>query len=474
MIKVTELIGSANSRIEDFRRLRELGLICLNGEFFPSVHYPPITMYPPISEDELFKDYRVPDDGLFVVYAHIPFCLKQCVFCHYPVKIGELPEEKERYLNMLEREMDIYINRLGLKVIRARSILVGGGTPTYLTPAQLERFLRFFTNRVDLSHCTQFSYDVDPTTLLGTEGSERLRIMKQYGVNRLTIGLQSLDDNILKKMNRYHTAEEAIESVEQSRKAGFKVNIEFIYGYPGQSLESWIDTVEQATTLGVEEIQLYRLKIIPYGDHTGFIVNEFSETSEEFLSIEQALMMKQVAILILERKGYKENLRRVFTRNPDDFSHYADDQCCKLANQVGFGLTAFHSLRDRFGLNTLDFQKYYSLIENGRLPLDRGLIRTEDDQVRWCIILPLKNRRVYKKFYQLQTGVSLESVFRRKIERLKKFGLLSEDDTGLGLTALGAFFADEVCHQFHHPNYMPFPRTAYSQGELNPYHDCQP
>jgi len=470
MIK-SELIKPAEERVKDLKRLQKAGLISLHGDFFPSVHYPPITMYPPISEENLFNGYHNPPDNRFDIYVHIPFCIQQCVFCHYPVKIGELPEEKDYYLNILEKEMDIYMKRLGLQTIKVRSILVGGGTPTYLSPGQLKRFLDYFAARVDLNICTQFSYDVDPPTVLGPDGAERLKIMRDYGVDRLTIGVQSLNNQTLKEMNRPHTAEDAIKSIEESRKAGFKINIEFIYGYPGQTLENWTELMERAVTLGTEEIQLYHLKIVPYGDHTGAIKEQFAKHPDEFVPAEKAIMMKQIAITILSENGYNENLRRVFTKSRQDYSHYADNQCFKLFDQIGFGLTAFSSLRDRFGLNTQCFDKYYSLIEEGKLPVNRGLVRKKDDQLRWCLILPLKNRVVFKKWYQKKTGVSLDKIFRKKIENLKKFGLLTEDDKMLKFTKLGAFFADEVCEQFHHPNYMPFPKTAYAAGEFNPYNN---
>jgi oxygen-independent coproporphyrinogen-3 oxidase len=143
-------IEEAQARIGDFQALQALGLLCKDGDFFPSVHYPPITMYPPLTEEALFEGYTLPQDGLFNVYAHIPFCQRRCVFCHYPLKLGnKQTEEKDRYLGALEKEMDIYMNRLGIEKIYARSILVGGGTPTFLTVAQLRRFLDSFTTRVE-------------------------------------------------------------------------------------------------------------------------------------------------------------------------------------------------------------------------------------------------------------------------------------------------------------------------------------
>jgi len=466
----SDLIPSAEERLREFKELQKAGLICLDGDFLPSVHYPPITMYPPISQEALFEGYENPEDKKFSIYAHIPFCKKCCTFCHYPNKYGDRhEEEKDHYLGVLEKELDIYLRVLGLEKILARSILIGGGTPTFLTPAQIERFLHFFTSRVDLTHCTQFNYDVDPQTIIGPEGIERLEIMKSYGVDRLTIGIQSLDDAILDRMNRHHSAKEAIESVNVAKEMGFQLNIEFIYGHPGQSFESWVRDMELAVALGVEEIQIYRIKIIPYGDKTGVITKEFAKGERDFVPIEEVFRMKQAAVSILAQNGYYENLRRVYSKERKHYSHYAHDQCCNLFDQIGLGLSAFSSLRDRFGLNTQYFEEYYRSIEQGKLPLNRGLVRSLDDQLRWHIILPLKNRDVLKKQFKERTGVSLDEVFRGKIEKLKKYDLVRENDKKLELTDRGGFFADEVCQVFHHPRYMPFPQTAYSDGELNPH-----
>src|SRR5262249_28841930 len=137
-IDVEQAIARARSRLDDLDRMRELGVVAKSADFSPSgVHYPPITKYAPISEDEMFESYTVPADGRLDVYAHIPFCKTRCTFCHYPLKLGpKMVEEKDRYLAALEKEMDLYLRRLGLDRITPRSILVGGGTPTFLTPDQ--------------------------------------------------------------------------------------------------------------------------------------------------------------------------------------------------------------------------------------------------------------------------------------------------------------------------------------------------
>jgi oxygen-independent coproporphyrinogen-3 oxidase len=468
--RVRELTGKAKGRVEDFKRFQEAGMIPKHGDFFAAgIHYPPITMYSPITQEEMFKNYTLPPDGSFDVYVHIPFCIKRCLFCHYPSLYRASDAKKDVYLDALEREMDIYMNVLNIEKIHVRSALIGGGTPTDLTPSQLKRFLDFFCKRVDLSKCRQFNYDVDPATLVGTDGIERLRIMRDYGVDRLTIGVQSLNDDILKRMNRSHDAQTAIESVENSMQLDYQINLEFIFGHPGQTPAKWIEDLEKALALDTPEIQFYRLKVEPYGDLEGSLKKFRHYHPDEIPVPEDAILMKQIAVKLLAEHGYHENLRRVFTKEKSAISLYAFNQCCQLLDEIGFGLTAFSSLRDRFILNTQYFEEYYRKIESSKLPLNRGLVRSKEQQMRWATALPLKNYFIRKKRFQQVTGVSIDDVFQEKFSVLKDFGLISEDDRKYELTRLGAFFADEVVQQFYEKKYIPFPETDYADGPLNPY-----
>ncbi|MGE5402270.1 MAG: coproporphyrinogen-III oxidase family protein [Ignavibacteriales bacterium] len=472
--KVRDYYYRAQERLNQFRMFKQSGLIPLHGNFYPAgVHYPPIVKYPAVTQEEIFRNYALPEDNKLDIYVHIPFCLKRCVFCHYPSLYHASDSLKDTYLDALEKEMDIYMKFLGMDYIRARSILVGGGTPTDLTPAQLKRFLVYFTRRVDLSKCTQFNYDVDPNTIVGPEGAERLKIMRDYGVDRLTIGIQSLNDYILRIMNRAHDVQTAIESVIRAQESGYQLNIEFIYGYPGQTIENWIEVMEKAVALQTGEIQLYRLKIEAYGDQQGKIKN-FSERHQDAMpSPEETILMKQIAIDLLEDNGYKENLRRVFTKKRASISQYAFNQCCQLFDEIGLGITAFSSLRDRFILNTQYFEEYYRSIANNRLPLNRGIYRSPDQQIRWAIILPLKNYFIQKNRFLERTGVPVTEVFQEKFSLLKDYGLLTETDRRIELTKTGAFFADDIVQQFFEKDLIPYPAQDYAEGVFNPYNKLE-
>ena len=462
-----ELIAVAQRRLKDVSDLKEMGLLPLDGQFFPSVHYPPITMYDTFSEEAFLSGYKTPADGRWVIYVHIPFCPSRCAFCHYPVTISSSEQTQSAYLDLLFKEIDMWRERLGVERFSARSVLIAGGTPTHLSPRLFRHFHEEFARRVDLTDCTQIAYDVHPNTLLGQAGSERLQVMRDYGSERLTIGIQSFDNHILDHMNRQHTARECHDSIKACRKAGYEdICIEFIYGYPTQSMQTWQDTLRTAISTGVEEIQLYRLKIVPYGDARGPIEREFDRHPERFPSLEESLLMKQVGMDLLADHGYNETLTRVFSKDPKYYSHYAWDQCCETRDCIGFGLSTFSSLRDRFCITPDSMQEYTNKVLAGRLPLNRGLVRNRDDQLRWHVILPLKNSRVVKADYEQIMGVPMERIFRHELDMLAAHDLLLEDDERVTLTPRGRFFADEVCCQFHHPRYMPFPRENYADGPL--------
>jgi oxygen-independent coproporphyrinogen-3 oxidase len=464
-------IQLANERFEQYKHLQARGFICLEDDFLPAVHYPAITMYPPGTADTIIDaSYRPPADGRYVVYVHLPFCIKCCTFCHYPNIYGEAEAEKERYLDALKIEMNLWRDKLGVAKIPARSVLIGGGTPTFLTPRQLERFLKDFTDCFDLSTNRQFNYDVDPVTLLGETGRERLDILQAYGVDRLTIGVQAMDNEILKRMNRHHDVQQNREAIEICKARGIQLDIEFIFGYPGQTLELWYDELLRAIDLGTDEIQFYRLKVIPYGDRIGTITRKVAHHDEELVSIQDTVRMKSMAATVPADFGYHEHLlRRVYAKEKRFYSRYAYDQCCNLVDTIGIGLTAFSSLNDRFGLNTQTFEEYYDHIGRREIPINRGLIRNHDQQMRWNTILPLKNHFLRKQDFKRNTGVDFDSVFRDKRGVLRDAGLIEETNEKMELTSLGKFFADEVAHQFYHPDFAPFPSTSYVDGDLSPH-----
>jgi len=464
-MSIQRWIDQAQQQLDAFNveKIRATGILPDQGaKFFPVIGYPPLTMFTPMDQTSVFKDFSSRETRPMIAYVHIPFCPSRCTFCHWITKTKSKSEEVDIYLDYLEKEMILYKTNLGYDAIPVESVLIGGGTPTYLTAKQMARFLAFFTKHFDLSRCTQFSVEAEPKTLLGQAGLEKLTIMKEYGVQRISMGVQSFDNDILAYMGRVHSRQDTLDAIKQIRMAGIEnIFIDLIYAYPNQSLSSWVESMLTAVRLDIEGYQLYRLRMKQHGDRQGNIINQVKKNPTKLPSTDDILLMKSLGIVLSKAHDFDEYQTRIFAKNPDDISHYLRDWCCRLTDVVGVGVSSWSNIRGVFALNVgdQDLSQYYSLIDQGKVAINRGKLRTRDDEVRRSFILPLKNMKVSKSFFHTSVGVPLTTYFDEQINYLKGLGLLDENDSHVWLTDSGRFFADEVCTQFFNPDYLPFPEV---------------
>lgn len=444
--------------------VRNTGILPERGEkFFPVIGYPPLTMFGDMDEGPLFANFQSRPANPISAYVHIPFCPTRCTFCHWITKTKSKSDEVDVYLDYLDREMALYKSKMGVDRIPIRSVLFGGGTPTYPSATQMRRMLESFHSHYDLSQCTQFSMEAEPATLIGPEGDERLRVMKEFGVQRISLGVQSFDDDVLRYMGRSHTHAETLASIENIRRFGFdNIFIDLIYGYPGQTVENWAKNMLQAVDLGIEGYQLYRLRIKAHGDRPGNIIRQFNKNPDRFHRADDIFIMKYLGKAISEEHGYGEHQRRVFAKNKSVISHYLYDWGVNLTDVVGVGVSSWSNLRGVFSQNVGDqsLESYYALIDQGKVSVNRGKIRTFDDEARRSFLIPLKNGYVDKQAYFARTKVHATDYFADEITWLKSLGMMVEDEQFIRLTPRGAFFADEVTTQFFDPNYFPFPEVA--------------
>ncbi|MCZ7586565.1 MAG: coproporphyrinogen III oxidase family protein [Deltaproteobacteria bacterium] len=459
------LVERANARIAEWHvdGLAAAGILPPADRYMPVITYPPITMYPPTEPETVFNDDVNPPPLPSTAYVHIPFCPFQCHFCHWVKRIGSNSREVDDYLDTLAMEMDLVVRRLGVDRLALSSVLFGGGTPTYLSPAQTERVMTDFTRRFDVSGARQFSVEAEPGSILGDEGFEKLRVLRSFGVNRISMGVQSFDDDILGRMRREHTAKEALLAIGQIRRAGIEsISIDLIYAYPGLTVESWIDTMNTALDSGADALHLYRLRVNRHGDIQGRILAEYKKRIDEFPGVETIRLMKALGQVMSEERGFGQHFTRIFARSPEHVTQFMMDYCCRLTNVVGLGISSWSNYHRTFTQNVgNDFARYRERVRSGRLPIDRGLCRDTETEARRSLISPLKNNRLYKEHFQKRLGFAAEEHFAPELARLKNLGLVDEDDESIFLTSRGRFFADETVMQLHERRYLPLPEVAH-------------
>ena len=191
------------------------------------------------------------------LYIHIPFCMKKCNYCDFlsfPHNY-DTGESMELYISALINEMELVKKQFS---ISAKTIFIGGGTPSclpeHLLQILLEAIYRYFVTDA----LQEYTIELNPGTITWA----KLQLMRNYGINRLSIGVQSDTVEQLKLLGRIHSFSEAQETVQMARRLGFKnINLDFMYGIPGQTLDMWRDTLQAALELNPEHLSLYQLKI---------------------------------------------------------------------------------------------------------------------------------------------------------------------------------------------------------------------
>ncbi len=465
MPKADHWIALARQQLEDLKinELVEAQVLPEGKRFFPTITYPPQTMYPPATPETVFDSDPGRDGIPYAVYVHIPFCASRCSYCHWVKIIDPDTAVVDDYLETLALDMKNAVARLGRDSLPASTILFGGGTPTLLTPPQMERLLKSFTTTFDLTNCRQFSYEAEPASICGELGKERLKVLKSFGVDRISLGVQSYDDDVLRMMGRPHSAAQVQESVENIRKAGIdSICIDLIYGYPGLTEESWIRCLETAIASGVDAWHLYRLRILRHGDVQGPILELFKDRPEAFPTVDRIRLMKMLGVVLSEDSGFNQHFTRIFARGREHVTQFMWDYCCNVTNVIGTGPSAWANYHRTFTLNVgSDFALYRAMVRDGRLPIDRGMYRDAETDARRCLIAPLKNSKVIKKAFTERTGLDAGEHFGPELARLDGMGLLQQDADAIWLTDRGRFFADEVMMQLYQKRYVKFPEVVH-------------
>lgn len=235
------------------------------------------------------------------IYVHVPFCVKRCPYCGFFSSSCGRSGYKDRiseYFDLLEKELDLRARQAGAPYF-VDSVYFGGGTPSLADPELFERLLDRIAGRFSIAPDAEISMEANPGTL--TE--ERLKAYRRAGVNRLSIGLQSFDEDILRTLGRIHTAEDFTRSYDDAREAGFdNINADLMFGIPGQTLRSWEDNVTKLVSMLPEHVSFYSLQI---EEGTKFY-HDYKMGDMAPVTDEEDREMYHSAISILRNHGYSQ------------------------------------------------------------------------------------------------------------------------------------------------------------------------
>jgi oxygen-independent coproporphyrinogen-3 oxidase len=365
-------------------------------------------------------------DPIRHLYVHIPFCARICPYCAF-YKARANHSETERFCHALLREL---VEKAGELEIVPETIFFGGGTPTALTTPQLELLLGGFRAQLNLSALREWTMEANP----GSVSARKARVLKKLGVNRLSVGVQSWDDDLLKLLGREHDSKQAEESFRILREAGFEnMNVDLMFGLPGQTIEQWRATLEKTIALQPEHVSAYCLT---YEEDTEFFLRhargEFRQDSdadgeffEEAMSILQKAGYDHYEISNYARPGFSSQHNRAYWSGKD---------------YLGIGPSAFSTVGMERWQNIADYREYA-----GRVFDCRSCIDTTED-----LTPEMKRAETIALSLRTNSGVSAATLepFMKQAREFVELGLLRQSNGSFILTAAGKSVADSVAEAF--------------------------
>ncbi|MDY2685245.1 MAG: radical SAM family heme chaperone HemW [Selenomonadaceae bacterium] len=363
------------------------------------------------------------------IYIHIPFCRQKCLYCDFASYAGR-EEDRAAYLQALEKEMRERVPRYLAKWGAPRTIYLGGGTPTALKPGQMAGLFDVLADILHGAYPSEWTVEVNP----GTVDFPYLSMLREKGVNRLSLGVQSLDDGLLAAIGRIHTAAQAHEAVSMARAAGFEnVNLDLMLGLPGQSVAQWERTLEEAIALAPEHLSCYSL-----------IVEEGTPLSAQLERGECAPLPDEDALCRMDEITAQWTAQAGFARY--EVSNYAKPgRECRhnivywaCEPYLGLGCAAHSEMDGRRFYNPSDWAGYLRMAQSGTTARDAEGESTRQERMFERMMMGLRMvRGVDCARFARDFGVQPEEVWKEALARDVRVGVMERRGDYLRLTQRG-------------------------------------
>jgi oxygen-independent coproporphyrinogen III oxidase len=366
------------------------------------------------------------EDMIRHIYVHIPFCARICPYCAFYKTLMDR-SQTQRFCQAILRELEQHV---ASRTILPSTIYFGGGTPTALATSQLESLLRGFRERLDLSQVKEWTIEANP----GSVSARKADMLQRFSVNRISLGVQSWDEQLLKILGREHNAQQAEKSFFILRDAGFSnINIDLMFGLPGQTREQWRATLEKTIALQPEHISAYCLT---YEEDTEFFLRHSRGELRSNADIEADFF--EMTMSILEDAGYEHYEISNYAR--PGFSSVHNPAYWAGEDYLGIGPSAFSTRRLQRWQNIPDYREYAARISQDQSPIGSTENLTSTMKRAERIALSLRTR----------DGISshLLNNWPNEIREFIARGLLRRSNGNFVLTRAGKLLADSVAEAF--------------------------
>ena len=387
------------------------------------------------------------------VYVHIPFCESLCYYCACNKIITKHHERAEPYLRYLSREIDLHTAQLGIGQPISQ-VHLGGGTPTFFNDRQLAELMDMLRRNFTLAPGGEYSIEVDPRTV----DAQRLSVLHGLGFNRLSFGVQDFDPEVQKAVHRIQPAEQVFALVEAARGIGFEsINVDLIYGLPRQTPESFQRTLAQVNQLRPDRIALYAYAHLPerFKPQRRILQADLPAAAGKVSMLAaslDALMGAGYVYVGMDHFALPEDALAIAKRQGRlhrNFQGYSTQPDCDL---IGLGVSAIGKVGATYSQNAKTLEEYCDYLDQGRLPVVRGLALSRDDVVRRAVIMALMCQgELQFESIELAHLIDFRSYFATELETLQTLqeqGLATVHSTGITVTEQGWFFIRAVAMVF--------------------------
>ncbi|MTJ82375.1 MAG: radical SAM family heme chaperone HemW [Telmatospirillum sp.] len=377
------------------------------------------------------------------IYIHIPFCSSKCHFCDYTVYVNTDDDLREQYVAALCEEIRRFPDNPVFPRFAIEAIYFGGGTPGMLTAEQLTRILTACRDTFDVSPGAEIAVEFDPKSV----EQAKIDTLRDAGFTRLSIGIQSFDEAILRDCNRPHTLADIDRAIDVVRKSRFThVNIDLIYPLLGLTNEIWEESLRKAIDLNVACITVYPLEVWEKTAYHNWIMKK----GKQLPKIHEEKQMALSAFTLLEKAGYKTGSTSGYYR-PDLCDNYCVflDYYWRTWPMIGFGVSSKSVIHQYLYTNIKSVRDYIDRIRDRKPVMDFSTLMTKDQEMRRVMIRGLKVGNVLKDDFLTRFGVPMTLVFGDILQKLKNDNYLLETDEEIRLTQQGQLYSNAVWEQFY-------------------------
>ena len=366
------------------------------------------------------------------LYLHIPFCIKKCDYCDF-LSGPSTRAGQESYIYALLREIEA-VSKLEKRPVD--TVFIGGGTPSVPECDVMEKLLQGLQENFHFSPDAEITIEANPGTLT----PQKLALYRKYGINRISIGLQSPKDEELKMLGRIHNYEQFLESYQMARAEGFSnLNIDLMFAIPGQSYEGWIENLRMVAELGPEHISAYSL-IVEEG-------TPFSRRKLDLPDEDTEYRMYEDVAKVLGEYGYHQYEISNYAKENRECRH--NEGYWQRKDYLGLGLGAASLIGNVRFANTTDMQEYLENSGNPKRIRKEREVLTEEDEIAEFMFLGLRmTEGVSKTEFQEYFGTAVEKIYGEVLDKYKRQGMLVEKDDRIFLTRAGIHVSNVVMADF--------------------------